>query len=356
MADVRWSLISVLSVLMGCGVDPDPTLSSRLNGTMAGSAATEDVRVGDTQVPDGGASSARPSVSKDADNCGRQTFRTREVVPDMLIALDRSASMQTREDRWTPAVAAIKSLTSAFDLGVSFGLMLFPAVGNDACAVGSVRVPMATGNASNIARALAGTAPGGATPTGESLQAALQSFQQAASASPDNRQPRYVLLVTDGEPSCPTAEGSTSRLQDLEIDKQLTLEAIDALRAEEIETFVLGYEGALDTRFARALTEFAQRGGTDRYYIVSDEESLAEALGSIADAVISCGFELESDDPDPQLVHVTLNGVTLRPNDPNGFSLIGRTVTIRGEACSKLQAGRDQQVEITLECAPVVYL
>lgn len=352
MADVRWSLISLFGVLVGCGVGPDPMLSSPPNGP---TAAMEDVGVGDAPVRDGGANSAR-SVSKNADNCGRQTFRTREVVPDMLIVLDRSASMQTREDRWTPAVAAIKSLTSTFELGVSFGLMLFPAVGDDACAIGSVRVSMATGNASNIARELAGTAPGGATPTGESLQAALRSFQQAASASPESRQPRYVLLVTDGEPSCPTAEGSTTRSEDMEADKELTLQAIDALRAEQIETFVLGYDGSLDTRFARALTEFAQHGGTDSYYIVSDEESLGTALESIADAVISCGFELESDPPDPQLVHVTLNGVTLRLDDRNGFSLSGRTVTIRGEACSKLQAGKDQQVEITLECAPVVYL
>jgi Mg-chelatase subunit ChlD len=313
-----------------------------------------DTDAGSVAGSDGGP--AALDRNKGLETCAQQDFRTREVVPDILIVLDRSSSMQIGTvDRWTPAVAAIKSLTKTFDQGVNFGLMTFPGSAG-ICAPGELEVAVGSSNAASIARELASQAPGGSTPTGESLQAALAAFRATAEPVASDQSPRYVLLVTDGQPSCPTAEGYIARTEALEVDTQLAIQAIDGLRAEGINTFVLGYDATTDPRLASALTEFAQHGGTERYYLVQDEVSLRTALDTIADAVITCSFEFDADVTDPELVHVQLNGKTLRPDDPNGWEITGRTVTIRGESCTTLQKGIDQRVEITMECTPVIYL
>jgi hypothetical protein len=60
--------------------------------------------------------------------------------PDILIVLDRSTSMLM--GRWDPSVAAIKEFTGGLDQSVNFGLMVFPATGNDICTPGMVDVPV----------------------------------------------------------------------------------------------------------------------------------------------------------------------------------------------------------------------
>ncbi len=353
---LRCLWIATLSVLAGCGFTPEPVVSSLPAPGLANGPVDDSDDVDKTTL-DGGRTTAA-NVVPASNTCAAQSFQTRRLVPDMIIVLDRSSSMQSGSvDRWTPAVAAIKSLTATFDQGVSFGLMIFPAL-DASCSPGAVDVPIGPGNASTIARALAKTAPFGATPTGETLQAALATFRLRSATSTSAPPPRYVLLVTDGEPTCPNAEGFVGRLEGLAADKQVALQAIDALRAEGVQTYVLGYDALQDLRFAGTLTEFAQHGGTEHYYLVQDEASLLATLDSIADAVVNCSFDFAADttDVDPSLVHVTLNGMTLRPNDPNGWSIQGRTVTVRGEACQRLQQAQDQKIDIALECAPVVYL
>ncbi len=354
MRTIGWSLaLALLGALPGCGVTPEPVVSS-LPAQGFAAAAAED---GDKAAFDAGRSVIIiREFDAGSNTCAARSFETRRVVPDVMILIDRSASMQSGSiDRWTPAVRAIKAVTASFDQGASFGLMLFPALTSD-CAPGVLDVAPATGNASTISRKLASTAPFGATPTGETLQAALEVFRQRKAATLGAPQPGYVLLVTDGAPSCPNAQGEVGLSDALDADKQLALSAIDALHTEGIQTYVLGFNALEDLRFSGALTEFAQHGGTDHYYLISDEASLLGALDSIAVAVVSCSFDFDTDVSDPTLVHVTLNGTTLRPGDADGWSIQGRTVTVHGDACTVLQSGEAQKIELTLECAPVVYL
>jgi hypothetical protein len=340
---------------------------------------------------------------RDLDNCGRSGFSTGAVVPDMLIALDRSGSMkpggnppnlrcdmldpfdfpgqiqcaaagidcsrpadqatvycggtQMRGpvDRWTPSVAAVTTLTKQFDQDVSFGLMTFPAASNE-CGPGDLKVPIGLGTSAEIEQVLQNTQPGGGTPTGETLQAALKLFEENPTGADTVAPVRYVLLVTDGQPTCPNSNGGSNRQQSLDADKRFTLDALDALRDNGIKTFVVGYDAELDDRLANALTEFAQHGGTDDYFPVQNEQSLIDAFKSISEKVITCAFEFKKDVTDPALVHVTLDGVTLAPNQPNGWTIDGNVVTVQGESCAKLQGTQGHAVEIVMECEPVVYM
>jgi hypothetical protein len=160
-----------------------------------------------------------------------------------------------------------------------------------------------------------------------------------------------VLLVTDGQPTCPNAQGGAgSRGDTLEQDKQLTLQAIDALRMAGINTYVVGYDAALDPQFATSLTEFAQRGGTEKYYPVQDENSLAEAFKNISTAVIKCEAEISTYFASARDVHVLLDGTELVLDDPNGWRLEGKTVLIDGDACTTLQSGRGHKIEVVVDC------
>jgi len=351
----------------------------------------------------GGTTPPGTDSGKEEGNCGRSGFSTGAVIPDMLIALDRSGSMKpggnqanlrcdnigaldiarqvqcglagidcTRPadqmttacggtvvrgpiDRWTPSVAAVTALTKQFDQDVSFGLMTFPASSNE-CGPGDLKVPIDLGTSGAIAQVLKDTNPGGGTPTGETLQAALKLFQENPAGADTVAPVRYVLLVTDGQPTCPNSDGGSNNQQRLDADKQFTIEALDALRENGIKTFVVGYDAELDQRLSMALSEFAQHGGTDEYFPVQNEQSLIDAFTSISEQVITCAFEFKKDVTDPKLVHVTLDGVTLVPNQPDGWTIEGNTVTVQGESCAKLQGTKGHAVEIVMECEPVIYL
>lgn len=389
----------------GPGVDRDRDPSSSVDAG-AGGAGRRDSGSGPGSKPSSPGSSPISMDPRDAaedEHCGKESFRTSPVTPDIMIVLDRSGSMRpggasmnlrcdrldmldpitqvTRAaectlagincdndrdrntvncggtevrivDRWAPSVAAIKKLTTDFDENVRFGLITFPGEGGGrggggTCTPGSLQVPIDLGSAGMIAAVLDRTQPNGGTPTGEALQTALTEFQKRVAL--DSVMPeRYVLLVTDGQPTCPNARGGQGGNTDA--DKQLTISALDALSKEGIKTFVIGYDAALDPQFSMALTEFAQHGGTDRYYAVQDEMSLAEAFKTISSAVISCEMEISSSFTRPEYVNVNLDGNKLVLDDPNGYRIEGRNVIVQGDACTTLQSGLGHKIEVMVDC------
>ncbi len=401
MREVTWSLTALMLAAGGCGssdpVGSDPTEQSNENASS---------RDGGGSKRDGGSSSASRDggLAKDGgkgggstvdDGC-RSAFTTGQAIPDMLIVLDRSGSMKPTDgtvrcdnadvltsitcgllgidcnnpaykntsncggpggpvDRWTPSVNAIDGLTKQFDQQVAFGLMTFPSK-SDSCGPGDFQVEIDTGTSDKISSILRATQPGGGTPTGETLQAALDYFKKNGVAADTVKPAQYVLLVTDGQPTCPNSNGSTGNQTKLKQDKDFTLAAIDELTKAGVKTFVVGYDANLDQSLADALKEFAQHGGTDDYYPVQNEDSLNAAFSKISEVVSTCAFDFKKEITDPALLHVSLDGVTLKPDDANGFLLDGQTVTVQGESCDKLKiVGANHHVEIALECTPVVY-
>ncbi|MDB4976985.1 MAG: putative secreted protein [Myxococcaceae bacterium] len=411
MREVRWSRLALIALaacgsdekLTGDGLDQSQDHASVSDAGKASGGKTDGGTSSGGGKADGGASSGgKADGGKDAGsttdptNCGKSGFSTGAVIPDMLIVLDRSGSMKQEAggniglncsgtpdfitagacslagidcksamwamttscggtqtpgavNRWDPSVKAIESLTTMFDSTVSFGLMTFPKENARQCGPGEMKVPIGLGTAGQIAAVLDKMQPGGNTPTGQTLELALQSFQGAGIGADTVVPTRYVLLVTDGQPTCP---GGNNALQ---ADIQYTLDAIDKLRDEGIKTFVVGYDAALDQQFSDALTQFAQHGGTDKYYPVQNEDSLSMAFQSISQKVVTCRFEFKNDIGNVDYLHVTLDGKTLRPNDPNGWALEGKTITVQGDSCATLQGGQGHRVEIVLECEPVLY-
>jgi hypothetical protein len=287
---------------------------------------------------------------------------TSRGVPDMLIVLDRSGSMARGVDRWTPSVNAVGTLTQTFQDTVRFGLMLFPS--DDLCGSGDLLVGVDLNTAGAIENALAGEIPGGGTPTSATLETAYEVIGAGEPVVPDVVPTvKFVLLVTDGQPTCPAAGGTVDapdgvspdeHAERLAQDHERTLEAIDQLAEAGVRTYVVGYDAALDPLLVNALSEFAERGGTGDYHPVQNEAELNAEFEKISGEVVSCTFALENEPEDPRYVQVTLDGTQLNLDDPNGWSIQGTSITVRGAACDTLQDGGDHALAVKVLCDIVI--
>lgn len=327
---------------------------------------------------------APPSLRPEVCEVGRLVADP--VIPEMMIVLDRSGSMG-RDGRWNPSVSAVKRITTQFDQRIDFGLALFPdpasqgttpdpmiiqtcqsapdplmciidaaggaigGLGN--CTPGTVQVPVMGQSAAQISAQLDGTMPNGGTPTSETLDNLVGQYANVVLDPDMPPPPKYVLLVTDGQPTCPAGNGSDTTPADVNASN----DAVDALLAAGVKTYVIGYDtsGAGNQQLAAVLDGFAQRGGTgdQQHRPVEDEASLLAEFERITGAIASCNFTLDAAPAKPENVLVLLDGGQLNLDDPNGWRLDDRTVEVVGQACQTLQSEGTHTLDVTVQCAPV---
>jgi hypothetical protein len=308
-------------------------------------------------------------------------------TPDMMIVLDRSGSM-TDGGRWNPSVSAVRRITTDLDTRIRFGLALFPDPANDsagsttvtsladcftapdfqmcldsldamassgACLPGAVVVPIADKNATAIGTALDKTQPLGGTPTSDTLEKLVTTYADEP-AGPDTTgvHAKYVLLVTDGQPTCPAGHGQDTTQPDIDASDK----AIEALLAKNVKTYVIGYDttGKGNEMLASVLDGFAQRGGTgDKMHRpVEDEASLVMELEKITGAIVGCSFTLDKPPSRADFVRVTLDGKQVNLNDANGWMLTGdRTVELTGTACDTFRGAGSHLLDAEVQCSVV---
>lgn len=372
----------LMGILLGaCSVDSGGPSGS--GNTDAGAGGNGDSAVNGNDgstgpLNDGGVRPPR-DASGDADNtCERQNVRTQEEWPAVLLVLDRSGSMYTQqEDRWTPAVTAINSMVGTFQDRFQFGLILYPdQTGNESqqcsTSASSIKVAPAVRSASAIASALSGTPAamtGGGTPTHDALLYARNQLVPYA----DER--RYVFLITDGSPNCnPSLNPATCQctIQPCQLgwqclDRDRTVNQVMTLATAGVQTYVIGYQvDASD--WVETLNAMAAAGGTDEteFIQVGNGPALEAKLRELAGQAASCTFQLEQAAPsDPKFVRVTVtdeNGASFevdhvdanRDTAVQGWRFDGNSIEVIGAACGRLKNGLRHDVEIVVECVPVV--
>jgi len=309
-----------------------------------------------------GASNVDPEDPDGDGVCDEYAVLNRHVSPDMLIVLDRSASMSPNNndemvDRWAGSVDGVKSITKKLDEVVAFGLMTFPS--DSDCGAGAVEVEVGPRKASEISTSLGARQPQGNTPTTDSLKAAQQALN-AIVVGPDGLpHSKYVVLVTDGEPNCRPGElqavlacGTNFGCIAAEAKKtqQEAVAVVQAMAKDGIKTYVLGYQ----TAGSEGLDELAKAGdtGDTQHRAVENEAALVAEFERIGTQAVSCDFVLEKAPPDPMHVLVKVDGKQLNLNDPNGWALSadGRRVTVVGSACAALQDGKDHAMTVDVLC------
>jgi uncharacterized protein YegL len=287
----------------------------------------------------------RPPKTTLYDDAGRFVCERRAVdaygnAPDMLIVLDRSLSMQLNQ-RWQPSVDAVKSITRDFDRLLAFGLTMFP--GGEGCGAGMLDVPPAALNSAPIASALDAARPQGMTPTGGALDFAAQVLGDRKPQL-DQRagRPGYVLLVTDGEPSCQPIPGLADEAQ-----RSAAVAAVQRLRALNIPTYVVGYQ--IDANFQPLMNQLAMEGGTERYFAAESGADITNAFRTITRDVVSCTFSL-AEAADPTRVDVIIDGKSVDLDPANGWVIDGNTVTLVGAACDTVKDGSAHALDVQVAC------
>ncbi|MBI5482465.1 MAG: VWA domain-containing protein [Deltaproteobacteria bacterium] len=312
-------------------------------------------------------------------NCHEQTFEPEKIGdPDILIVFDKSGSMSDGSKYSQTCDAVTNAVTSAPASQIHWGLIFFPSDG--ACGVGTAPdVDVGPDGASQIPSVLSSNSPNGNTPAHKAIELAIQSYNLLV----DDRV-HYILLATDGMPNCegdavPSMKTCTDDTQCgveeyceptgapppfpagmcMPKPKDLAIGAIALALQYGIKTYVVGMD--IDSGVADTLNRMAEAGGTARpgdpkYYPVSDQASLEQALSSISMQIISCTFNLDQQPPQPEYIGVTVGGqsVSRDATQANGWDVDAnaRTLTFYGEACAALQAN-PAAVSVTFACSPI---
>jgi hypothetical protein len=348
-----------------------------------------------------------------------QTTQTRDIVgrnfkPNVMMLVDRSGSMNfpintacgttcgtcgaNCPTRISELRSAMQIFTSSAGKTARFGLALFPKPEGDVCTATtdvkeSLLPPTATDDNTEVAlqnkanvinMAIQDISPRGGTPTAASLKAVgdLAGLNDAT----DNRKD-FVLLLTDGLPNCNAGNKNTCQSPNNAcactsdpmvcmnscttsqcLDKDATVEQIEALKRKGIQTIVVGFGsdfsgGGLETLNAMANAGGFPRGcpkGTDaecgaasgsnscnvtdklcniKFYKASNGTELAAELAKISDGIGGdlCVFSLDSQPSDRRQLIVDVNGANVSPG-PDTWNYTQGTVTFVGKGCADIKA------------------
>lgn len=305
-----------------------------------------------------------PPPSADA-NCGTITSNTTRKPADVMLLLDRSASMDYSieqdcycaasttyrgnlcddttncKTRWESIKPAVTT-TLANSKYVNWGLKFFPTGTSGNCNVSkpSVEVKITENSAGDIQGQIETATLSLSTPTAAAITAAKEYLQ-----SLDNTNDKFILLATDGEPNCGTGDGGppSINIDDVEGASAAAAAAKDA----GFPVYVVGIGPNLGN-----LTRIAESGGTTNYYQVTSPEQLVDALSKISKSIGSCEFKSDEEPPDPENVAVYVNKELIEKNADQGWKYgdTWRDIKLTGSYCEAINAGEDTNVQILFGC------
>lgn len=416
-----WGALFVLACIAGCSLADDDDDDGPANAGGAGNGAGGMM----VTLPGGGTSgdggtSGEPEPEptpmcetlQGLGQCGTMTVEATFKTVNMLLVIDKSGSMEDvpdgfDDDKWTSMKLALDAALGNVATEINFGLLLYPMslaqpipldnCGGTCCEVpeGLTAVNVGIGPGQDtlpeISRALENVSPGGGTPTAAALQRAHQYFTEGDGANLQGE--RYVLLATDGGPNCNTEiscepEACTTNLDgDCEtencctllrgacVDDQAVNDAIAALAADGIPTFVVGIPGT--EAYASFLNEFARTGGVPapveppapgeppppEYYAVSamgGVQGLIDVFSTITTQLVrSCDIELANEPPKLDEVNVAVDCEVMPSMDPDAGWEIDTSqapatvLRLKGELCASVQETGAQRVDVVYGCPTI---
>lgn len=315
------------------------------------------------------------------------------VPANLLIILDRSGSMQDG-GKWSAAVGALNTMvdTAAPDLKV--GLLRYPENTpnpnmcnpfdictflpcqldhecTDIAKQPNVPVGPLSQTRDQIKNIVSITDPNGGTPTRWALKRGWEYMKNLGGEGD-----KFVLLVTDGEPTTASAPIGCSPAAGLECGQlsDIAKETTDARTGTpSVRSFVIGAPGTESSQ--EVLSGIAQNGGTCRpggspanltchYQIGSAnfEKDLADTLKAITGSVSNCTYNVptpENEMVDPDKVNViitTSDGEQTIGKDSthqNGWDYTDDSkskIQIYGAPCDAINQGPSASVKIALGC------
>jgi Mg-chelatase subunit ChlD len=239
-------------------------------------------------------------LTTDGSVCAAQAYEGEAIPLDIYIMFDQSGSMLNDVGGLT-RFEAIQRATQTFlrddasaQIRVGIGYFGFQAIGQTSCAAGDYASPSVevTIDREAVLSSLAEREPIGETPTGAAIRGACSYARDWKRANAAHSV--VMLLLTDGEPKAPMscAAGDCCPSLSDAVQAAAHCRAVDP----PIATYVLGVGPFLDN-----LKQIAQAGGTERAYLIGDqdvEQKVLEALNAIRGAA-SIPCELKMPEPQP---------------------------------------------------------
>jgi hypothetical protein len=308
--------------------------------------------------------------------CGLQQFAPTPKNADILLVLDRSESMtdpadssmaasSTNPSKWSIVVPTLNAAITSTDSSVLWGMKSFPEGSGGECVTGSVTsaidVGISAGNAAAVTAAISTVTPAGnGTPTGDAINAAVTYLKSLSDSNP-----KYILLATDGAPSCGAIPSKDNA-------RPYAVTAVTNAKTAGFPTFVIGIATG-DASDTATLNALADAGGevpasannplAPHYYLASNMTALTAALGSITGQISSCVFPLATPPPVPNdatKLGVYLGaGMTKIPYDSkmaNGWAYTDTNdsaVEVFGSWCTMIQAAGAGAVQIIFGCMSI---
>jgi hypothetical protein len=332
------------------------TCSGNENGN-GGDGGDRDGTGQDGNGGDTGADGKRDGGGGDRPICNEEDINASPLT-NILLVVDKSKSMEDPTSVNNPnrskaedLVDAVRFVLDTYQGKLRFGWLAFP--NQTDCDPGVVSVPVGDDSAGSILGLLDGFYPWGMTPTGESLQNADSYYTQLG----DTERANFVVLVTDGLPTCPNGNGVPN-----DDDNALALAAVQTLFAHDVGTFVIGLGENFNNSNPDLLNNMAdagghpRAGGAEKYYPADNQADLEAAFRDIAKVVMSCHLDLESWPDEPDFLWVYFDGQPISRDRAhlNGFDYdeTNNRIDFYGEACDKLKNGEVVTVEVKMGCAP----
>jgi von Willebrand factor type A domain len=356
-----WTCVLALAgFLLACGDDVKRVVSS---ATLDGGLAGLD---GNFQ---------RPSLlPRDGQECNRAELTFASRTPTAYILVDRSSSMFDR-GLWAPLKSGVLAIVKQLQADVRFGFASYTGQAGGSCP-DLTQVPIARRNYDAIARVYDGVQPPsykGETPT----SLALGEVAAKLAADPETG-PKYILLVTDGEPDM-CDDGNLTCARDA------VVASAQAAFQDGVGTFILSLGGSVDQKHLEdvanagsgqavrdrdsavkyqcqgGLASYGASAGDAPYFEpdVADQAALVATLSSVVARTRSCVFDLtgqvEIDLANAELGDVRIDGARL-PFGANGFRMNNPSqLEFLGSACERLRAPQQVDVSIDFPCEAVLY-
>jgi Mg-chelatase subunit ChlD len=298
--------------------------------------------------------------NSDMETCQAADVAAARVIPNVMLVIDQSGSMTqgfgdagTRWDVLRDFLLRPDGLIAMFENQVKFGLAMYTALEEGPRGTAPPPCPMVTSvvprlmNYSDISMAYREAGPLGETPTGDAIDAIVDSLPMAQ--LDQNEGPTVLILATDGEPD---------RCEQLN-PQQGQAEAIAAvMRAFSmgIRTFIISVGDEVSEQHQQDVANAGLgRPMTDKtqYWQAGDDASLRQALTDIIGAQVSCDVTLQGSvqSGDPCLGTVELNSQKLGCKDKDGWELIDpKHIRLLGKACSDFKTVSNAQVHARFPC------
>lgn len=310
-------------------------------------------------------------------NCSIMDFVLDRAPAPLVLAQDRSYSMSQPVKgpgigpKWDNVRAAIQEVVQQTNTNVAWGLKLFPNEKACQVSVGPEIAPRLM-NADPIIQRLdsiksertTGNLTDG-TPTHKLLNDLREYLVKLGAVN------KYIVLVTDGEPSCASDKPTASNYEEARAAARAVVQVGIKIAVVGISISLgVGYENESQDSALVFLNYVAELGGMPannpdnpniKYYPAENTNEMVKTFLAITEQVYSCTFRLPKVPPHKNDVAVKLDGIKVSHDANHGWEYDDDTLTsltLHGSTCEKIKdmysTVTKVDVKIFLGCPGVV--